>query len=398
MSNFEIDANSPLPKYYQVYSALLKSIEAGDYRPGSALPYTHELIAKFGVSRITITKVMDMLEGDGMIERLQGKGIFVRDKQAEAAQTTRVVAIINDLGRGSQRYARQYLWSAIVDGLEQGVAAHNIKLQLVGTNGLDGIKAKSEQDPLKEQVDAAILYPGSELDQQRFSLVEKLTAEGFPIILVDRYYRALESDCVLFNDEEVGYLLTEALINKGYHRIAFALTPEPQVTSVEDRLRGYRRALETHNIPFDEALVLDIYSHPFVHDPVDLEPANTHFELLEKIKKHHITAVFTSNDLTTERLVFDQMRLNHDLLRKHVSTIETVKENDEPSSGIVLEIAMIGEAISQHYRNYISIAARQSGYRMGVAAANLLIGRMTGTVTGPPKTLIIPMEILKFNL
>jgi DNA-binding LacI/PurR family transcriptional regulator len=202
---------------------------------------------------------------------------------------------------------------------------------------------------------------------------------------------------VLFNDEEVGFLLTEALIKKGHHRIAFALTPEPNVTSVDDRLRGYQHALVAYNIPFDEDLVLDIYSHPFIHDSIDLEPANTHFELHQKIKEHRITAVFTTNDLTTERLVFDQIRLNHDLLRKHNSAIGLDTESDQSSPGIAVEIAMIGEAISQHYRNFISIAAWQSGHKMGAAAANLLIGRIDGTITGPPRKVIIPMEILNFN-
>ncbi len=391
MTNFEIDSNSPVPKYYQVYTALLKSIEDGEFTVGSALPFTHELIANFGVSRITITKVMDMLESDGVIERQQGKGIFVRDKLAATAQTPGMIAIVNDLRHGPRRYERQYLWSSIVHGLEQSVATHNMRLQLIGATELDDNKFHFEQ------LGGMILHPGSAVNQQRLQLMETLISGKFPIILVDRYYRALNCDRVLFNDEEVGYLLTESLIKKGHRRIAFALSSEPGVTSVEDRLKGYQRALADHAITYDNELVLNIYSYPFIHDSIDLEPMNTHFELHAKIEQYGITAVFTANDLTTERLVFDQMRLNHDALRRYDVLSETDIKHEQSGLSVSLEIAMIGEAISPHYRNYISIAAHQSGQQLGAAAADLLIGRMNGTVTGPPKTKIVPMKILHFT-
>jgi DNA-binding LacI/PurR family transcriptional regulator len=394
MIHNEVDADAPIPKYYLVYTTILERIKSGELSPGSALPSAHELTETFGVSRTTITKAMDMLETARVIERQQGKGIFVLDKPAEAARASGVIALMNDMGRSDHGFKRQYLWTAIIEGIEAVVTGQNYRLQLIGSSALTHNEEYSVLNTLKQEISGLVFNPGAEFDARRFALLKGLTNANIPFVLVDRVYSDLEADCVLFNDEEIGYLLTSSLIRKGHKRIAFALTAEPHVSSVENRLRGYQRALEANNIPFDPALILDTYSRTFNFTSAQVEPINTHFELQEKIEKYHITAAFTANDLTTERVVFDLIRLNHDLLRERSLKVQPeLEEYRQSSQEISLEIAMIGEAISPHYHSYVSIAAKQSGHDMGVTTAKLLIGRIKGTIIGPPQTVIIPMTV-----
>ena len=58
---------------------------------------------------------------------------------------------------------------------------------------------------------------------------------------------------------------------------------------------------------------------------------------------------------------------------------------------------MIGDVISPYYRDYITIIAQHSGHKLGKAAAELLIGRIKGEITGPPQTVIVPMDIVELS-
>lgn len=53
-----------------------------------------------------------------------------------------------------------------------------------------------------------------------------------------------------------GHAITEYLLNKGHTRIGY-INGEPWMEAAKDRLKGYRRALATHDIVFDPNLVRD---------------------------------------------------------------------------------------------------------------------------------------------
>ncbi|MER7282094.1 GntR family transcriptional regulator [Dactylosporangium sp. NPDC000244] len=57
-------------------------------RPGDALPAEAVLAAEFGVARMTMRAALNALEADGLIERIQGRGTFVRQRPAPRAAGT----------------------------------------------------------------------------------------------------------------------------------------------------------------------------------------------------------------------------------------------------------------------------------------------------------------------
>ncbi|GAA3400512.1 GntR family transcriptional regulator [Paenibacillus hodogayensis] len=72
-----LDKNSPVPLYHQLTEALVKMIE-DHYVEGDALPTEPELEQRFGVSRMTVRLAMNALADEGLVERKQGRGTFVR--------------------------------------------------------------------------------------------------------------------------------------------------------------------------------------------------------------------------------------------------------------------------------------------------------------------------------
>jgi GntR family transcriptional regulator len=73
----------PVPLWFQIANRLRESIEAGDFKPGDALPSEAELNKVFGVSRTTARTSLDKLEQEGLIVRRSGKGSIVLDRRVE---------------------------------------------------------------------------------------------------------------------------------------------------------------------------------------------------------------------------------------------------------------------------------------------------------------------------
>jgi DNA-binding GntR family transcriptional regulator len=72
-----LDRVSKLPLYQQLYEILRVRIADLEWQPGQMIPSEPELMATYGVSRITLRQVLDMLVRDGLIVREQGRGSFV---------------------------------------------------------------------------------------------------------------------------------------------------------------------------------------------------------------------------------------------------------------------------------------------------------------------------------
>lgn len=66
-------------KYLSIYNDLMDSIEKKEIGAGEKLPSENQLMDMYGVSRDTVRKALDLLEGNGYIHKIKGKGSFVLD-------------------------------------------------------------------------------------------------------------------------------------------------------------------------------------------------------------------------------------------------------------------------------------------------------------------------------
>ncbi|MFT8459778.1 MAG: GntR family transcriptional regulator [Liquorilactobacillus ghanensis] len=67
--------------YSQVIEKLREKILTGEYKVNSKLPSEVELMKIFDVSRVTLRKAIEGLVNDGIVEKVQGIGTFVRKPQ-----------------------------------------------------------------------------------------------------------------------------------------------------------------------------------------------------------------------------------------------------------------------------------------------------------------------------
>lgn len=68
-----------LPKYLQAETAILQSIQDGRYPPGSRLPSDRDLAATLGIAPMTLRQAMTRLLDQGVLERRQRVGTYVRE-------------------------------------------------------------------------------------------------------------------------------------------------------------------------------------------------------------------------------------------------------------------------------------------------------------------------------
>src|SRR5260370_38657148 len=67
-----------LPLYQRLRDTLAAAVAEGQWRPGDAIPSEADLAKRHGVAIGTVRKAVDQLLADGVLDRQQGRGTFVK--------------------------------------------------------------------------------------------------------------------------------------------------------------------------------------------------------------------------------------------------------------------------------------------------------------------------------
>ena len=73
-----LDKNSAVPLYEQLRRGLLDAITGGQFPEGAKLPTEEELCQALGISRPVVRQAYNALIEEGVVERMRGRGTFVR--------------------------------------------------------------------------------------------------------------------------------------------------------------------------------------------------------------------------------------------------------------------------------------------------------------------------------
>lgn len=72
-----INGNKKLPRCVAVYDKLFAMIKEGEFSQETKLPSEPELAKIMGVSRMTLRQALALLQEDGMVKNIRGKGNFI---------------------------------------------------------------------------------------------------------------------------------------------------------------------------------------------------------------------------------------------------------------------------------------------------------------------------------
>jgi LacI family transcriptional regulator len=118
--------------------------------------------------------------------------------------------------------------------------------------GYSLVLASSEEDPelereeieslLSRRVDALVL--ASSQSSAESGIFQRIEEQKVPYVLVDRMVPGVNAHFVGVNDETIGVLATEHLVERGYRRIAHIRGPG--LSTGNGRFQGYQRVLKRH--------------------------------------------------------------------------------------------------------------------------------------------------------
>ena len=208
-----------------------------------------QVAQRAGVSPATVSRVLnDRATVDPSLVRRVRRAIeelgYQPSRTARALRTgSRVwTLIISDI--------RNAFFGEVARGVEDAAQDADLALVLCNTDENVGKERTYLELAVAERVAGVILSPASWAETS----VERLTAAGIPVVLIDREIRADNVDTVTIDNRAAARGATEHLLARRYRRIGCICGPST-VTTARDRRNGYRDALQDAGLPIDEELI-----------------------------------------------------------------------------------------------------------------------------------------------
>lgn len=227
-----------IPLYYQVYRSLLLRISSGQYSVRSQLPPEDEMAKSFGVSKITVRNGLKLLEDEGIVQRMPGKGTFVHRRDLKyIRETSSLLGFDEEILNAGHKPSSRELEKRLIPPLKV------LRRRLAIPSGAEVLLLKRLRnvDNVPMGVQTAYLpiqrFPGLErFDFSKDSLYRVLTEEyGVSLSTARQSYR------IAYPDAAMAELLEIKTTDPGFsaERLTFDSEGQP-VEFVETFFRGDR--------------------------------------------------------------------------------------------------------------------------------------------------------------
>ncbi|PWJ43686.1 LacI family DNA-binding transcriptional regulator [Sediminitomix flava] len=219
----------------------------------------------------------------------------------------------------------------------------------------------------ENRVDGIIISVSKETENYEHLYLAK---EDLPVVMFDRVIPSLKKDFskVIVNDREGAFNATAHLIEHGYKRIAHISGPK-NLFICQERLMGYKEALEVYGLEFDESLL--------IHCNMRINASKATLQLLHL--ENRPDAIFAINDPVAFEIMSKLTRLG-------------IKIPNE--MGV---IGYTGSKMAKLFNPSLS-TIRQPAQRMGEEAARLILDEITQRSRNEkniePKQIELPTELI----
>jgi LacI family transcriptional regulator len=177
-------------------------------------------------------------------------------------------------------------FSELAKGVEDEGRKYDYNVILCNTNDRHDLEVEYVNVLAAKGIDGIILDMSVEDSEEKArKSLSLLLSYGIPAVIVDRYSDDKNFTSIYIDNEQGAYLATQYLIDLGHKRIGCVTGPSSERTSM-DRLRGYSKAMQEHNIPLDEELILE-GKYQFWGG----------YNAAKELMNNDITAIFAFNDM-----------------------------------------------------------------------------------------------------
>lgn len=216
---------------------------------------TIEDVAKLaGVSRATVGRVVG---GYGNASQVVTEKVMKAVKtlnyrpnmaaQSLRGQSTKTIAVI--LGSIKNNYCNRLIYAVEKEAQKEGY-------HVIVCNTHEDIEQEYQhlQNMYSRHVDGIVMMSACRMEYELDERFKELYRGDTPIVFVDRKIKGLESSVIQSNNEYSSYQATKYLLRLGHQKIGVLGTAD--YSTVNERIKGYKQALEEYQIPFDPTVVL----------------------------------------------------------------------------------------------------------------------------------------------
>jgi LacI family transcriptional regulator len=207
-----------------------------------------------GCSQATVSFVLNDAPGIRLSAETRRRVLETARRLGYAMSQGRVVSVHkNRIGFVVDQLATSPEAVQAVEGLSQAAHASG-DMVFVAQSRNDAELEADLISAFTEQGVSALVY--MTIFTREIALPAALQNLDIPVLLLNCYSADQSLPAVVPSEIAGGQRATRHLIEHGHRRIA-TITGEPWMEAAQDRLKGYRRALATADIPFDPALVFE---------------------------------------------------------------------------------------------------------------------------------------------
>lgn len=140
-----------------------------------------------------------------------------------------------------------YYFSTVITGIQETAQANGYNIILFITNDSHDLEQKIVKDLSLSSLDGLLACISSASDSCMH--FQEVIDEGMPVVFFDRVPADIKGSKVMQDDYNGAYQAVTHLIEMGYKDIAHITGPK-DIFFTENRLHGYKDALEHHHLPF----------------------------------------------------------------------------------------------------------------------------------------------------
>ena len=255
-----------------------------------------------------------------------------------------------------------HFFSSVISGIEDVAYAAGYKVMICQSNENDAREAINIQALLDSRIDGILVSMSK--TTRNTEQYERIVENGTPLVFFDRVSEDINTDRVIVNDREGARIATTHLISQGCTKIVMLGAPQHMLIG-KRRLEGYKEALEQHQLPFNEAMVMRCDTR---------EDVEKHKETILNMAKD-CDGIFAVNDSTA------------------IATMQLLQKNGYkiPSQ---IKIIGFGDGPNATIASPTLSTVEQKGYEIGKEATKMLLNRINNPEnTEAYKTKVLTPEL-----
>lgn len=325
------------------------------------MPTIHEVAKYAGVSAITVSRVINnsgyfsqevrervekAIAELGYVPNTLARSLRSRRTQTVALMVTDITnPFFTTLARGVEDTANQAGYTVIFCNTDESQEKEEKYLKVL----------------LQKQVDGLLLVP----TQSSGKAIQQIQTHGTPVVVLDRRIPDVAVDTVRCDSVDGAYQLARYLISLGHRQIAI-LSGAPGISTADDRVTGYRKALAEANIDIDEQYIFRGAVTP-----------ESGYRMTRQAVSLSLrpTALIASNNFIT----IGAMKALQEIGLEVPDDVALVGFDDLPPAMVTFPFFTV---------------TSQPAYEMGTTAMELLLKRLEGKESDPYQEVILPTQLI----